>query len=199
MTNSNAQHRDQAAQRWLLTGYKVFAQQGPGGLKVETLARKVNVSKSSFYHHFGDMTLFTDALLQYHLKRASEIAIQERACKTLDPDLLHVLVACKVDLLFNRQLRVNRHVPVYRQCFEKATEKTADAIARIWADGIGLRHDVAAAELILALTLENFFLQITAETLHYEWLSEYIGSVRRTIGRFIASLTTAGVYRTPGN
>ena len=71
---------------WIEAGYELFAAQGPDGLRVETLARKVGISKSSFYHHFADIDVFTERLLEWHLDRAVEIAGRARDCRTFDPD-----------------------------------------------------------------------------------------------------------------
>lgn len=61
-------------QPWILAGYELFAIDGPTGLKVEVISRKVNKSKSSFYHHFADLEVFTEYLLNYHMERAKAIA-----------------------------------------------------------------------------------------------------------------------------
>jgi AcrR family transcriptional regulator len=170
---------------WIFAGYSMFAKHGPGSLKVEALARKAGISKSSFYHHFGDIDVFIEGLLEYHLTRARVIAERERKCRNVDPELLRVLIDVKEDLLFNRQLRVNRDVPEFKTCFEQASGETGNAIMKIWAEAIGLSHDMGSAELILALTLENFFLQITEQTLNYEWLSNYVKGIRSMVMRFV--------------
>jgi AcrR family transcriptional regulator len=61
-------------QSWLFAGYELFAEKGPEGLKIEVLAQKVGISKSSFYHHFADLELFTDFLLKYYLDQAKRMA-----------------------------------------------------------------------------------------------------------------------------
>ncbi len=43
---------------WIKTGYEIFALSGENGLKIEVLAKKVGISKSSFYHHFADLEIF---------------------------------------------------------------------------------------------------------------------------------------------
>ena len=161
-------------QPWLLAAYRLFAQDGPKGLKIEVLAREVGKSKSSFYHHFADMEVFTERLLGYHLERARLIAQQEAACRNVVPDLMNVLLEVKQDLLFNRQLRVHRHVPAFRECFEAASEKVGGAIAQIWAEMLGLADDSALAQVVLKLSFENFCLQITDETLTHSWLLRYV-------------------------
>ena len=107
-------------QPWIETGYEIFSKEGPAGLKVEHIARLVGKSKSSFYHLFADTEIFQEKLLAYHQDRAVVIAAQARACKSMVPDMLNLLIKVKPDLLFNRQLRVHRTNPEFQQCFEKA-------------------------------------------------------------------------------
>ena len=171
-------------QPWILVGYEIFALEGPQGLKVEVLARRVNKNKSSFYHHFADLEVFTDILLQYHLERAKLIAEREKQCKNVVPELLHVLLECKEDLLFNRQLRIHRNVPSFKTCFEKASQEVGEAIIEIWAEAIGLKANTHLAHLVLNLSLENFYLQITPETLTYEWLVDYITQLKTMVKGF---------------
>jgi hypothetical protein len=94
---------------------------------------------------------------------------------------LNVLVEFKQDLLFNRQLRIKRHIPLYKKCFEKATEEIGDAIVHIWSKELGLTGKTKLATLVLNLTIENFFLQITADTLTFEWLEQYIYELRQMV------------------
>ncbi|MEO0470119.1 MAG: TetR/AcrR family transcriptional regulator [Bacteroidota bacterium] len=169
---------------WILTGYRMFAQKGPAALKIEVIAREVGKSKSSFYHHFADLEVFREFLLAHHLERAEIIAERERACKTLVPELLEVLVDVKEDLLFNRQLRFNRDNPRFKSCFEKSTQAVGDGILRIWAEALDLGDNSYLAQLVLNLTLENFYLQITEENLTYDWLETYVTELKTMVQAF---------------
>ena len=159
---------------WILEGYRTFAKDGPKALKVEALARKVGKNKSSFYHHFADMEVFKEFLLNYHLDRADMLAEKEANCKNVDPELFEVLIEFQEDLFFNRQLRVNRENTSFQKCCEKANQKVADAIIDIWAEALGLEDNSHLVLMILRLSLENFYLQITEKTLTYEWLERYV-------------------------
>ncbi|MEO1052370.1 MAG: TetR/AcrR family transcriptional regulator [Bacteroidota bacterium] len=170
--------------QWILAGYEVFALQGPHALKVEVLSRMVGKNKSSFYHHFADLEVFTEFLLHYHLERAEVIAAEEKRCNNVDPELLEVLVNNKIDLLFNRQLRFHRRVPAFEKCFKKTSEYAAEAVLGIWAEAIGLTENTKLAFAVLMLSLENFYLQITEETLHYKWLSAYVKNLRNMVDEF---------------
>jgi len=48
---------------WLEAGYAAFSLHGPNGIKVESLAKEIGKSKSSFYHHFADREIFIEELL----------------------------------------------------------------------------------------------------------------------------------------
>lgn len=169
---------------WILVGYELFAKEGPKGLKVELLARRVQKSKSSFYHHFADLDVFTEVLLHAHLQQAKLIAERERLCKNIDPDLIDVLIDAKLDLLFNRQLRVNRSNPTFAQFIEKADKEVEHAFLQVWARDIGLEGKPQLANSLLDLSLENFYLQLTEETLNREWLTAYFAEIRSMVSQF---------------
>lgn len=48
---------------WIDAGLTALKQSGPDGLRAETLARKMNTTKGSFYWHFKDVQAFHDAVL----------------------------------------------------------------------------------------------------------------------------------------
>jgi AcrR family transcriptional regulator len=171
-------------QPWILCGYNVFSKEGPKGLKIELLARQVGKNKSSFYHHFADLEVFTEILLNFHLERAEIIAAQERLCKTVIPDLLNLLIDVKQDLLFNRQLRIHRNIPAFKACFTQSSEKVGEAILDIWADSLGLTNNSNLAKIVLNLSLENFYLQITEETMTYDWLENYVKELKTMVREF---------------
>jgi AcrR family transcriptional regulator len=171
-------------QPWILEGYNLFSKEGFKGLKVEVMARKVNKSKSSFYHLFADIDCFTEELLTFHLERAKIIAKRERLCKSIDPDLINILLGFKVDLLFNRQLRVNRSNTTFKQCFEKANQLVGNAFLEVWAKEIGLGNKPKLAEIFFGLVLENFYLQLTDDSFTYNWFSDYFKNIRLMVAGF---------------
>ena len=171
---------------WIQAGYRLFAMQGPQGLKVEVIARQVQKSKSSFYHHFADLEVFMEHLLNFHLEQAAIIAEKERSCQNIDPELITVLVEHKQDLLFNRQLRVNREVATFKACFEKSNQFVAEAFLPLWVSELGLTHKPRLAQLVLGLAIENFYLQITEENLNHTWLAAYFRQINQMVAAFQA-------------
>lgn len=172
-------------QPWIEIGYETFAKESPNALKIEVLARQVGKSKSSFYHHFADLDVFIEVLLNYHLEQAKLIAVKEANCKNVVPELLNVLLEHQIDLLFSRQLRIHRDNPQFRTCFEKVNQIVGGAIVGIWAEMLGLNHNERLAMMVLNLSIENFYLQITSETLNYEWLTNYIKDLQRMSKAFL--------------
>ncbi len=168
---------------WVQKGYQIFAWEGPLGLKVERLAKAVGKSKSSFYHFFADLDIFTDFLLKYHLEQSKVVADKEAQCTTLE-GLIEVLVEHKIDLLFSRQLRIHRENPAFAECFTKINEISLPAIIPLWSDIIGLADNSYLSGLVLQLSLENFFLQITDETLNPDWLHHYFKNIKDLVRQF---------------
>ncbi|MGL5112345.1 MAG: TetR/AcrR family transcriptional regulator [Flavobacterium sp.] len=173
--------KDAIKQPWIQVGYELFAHEGPKGLKIELLARKVAKNKSSFYHLFADIEIFTAELLAYHIAQSKAIAQQARECAQIDPDLIHLLLNLKIDILFNRHLRIHRDNPVFKKCFEEANKPVEEAFLTIWTDALGLNSRKNLAKIILDLTTENFYLQVTAKNLTYDWLVGYFEDIKKIV------------------
>jgi AcrR family transcriptional regulator len=69
---------------WVDTALQVLAEQGVDGIRVEVLAKKLNVTKGSFYWHFKDRAALLDATLQEWRRRAT-LGIIDRLEKTHEP------------------------------------------------------------------------------------------------------------------
>jgi AcrR family transcriptional regulator len=50
--------------RWLDSGLEALAADGPGGLKIDRLVRRVGLTKGSFFHHFPGAAAYKTALLE---------------------------------------------------------------------------------------------------------------------------------------
>lgn len=175
------------AQQWIEVGYEIFAKEGPNGLKIEQIARKVGKSKSSFYHLFADTELFQEKLLEWHLERAVKIAERTKQCKSLVPDQILLMLDLESDVLFNRQLRINRNTPAFQRCFEHANQKVEAAMLDIWAEFFGLSAQPVVAQSILKITTDNFYLRITEENLNYEWMISFLNEIKSIISHIVNS------------
>lgn len=170
---------------WVKTGYEIFALSGQSGLKIEQIARKVGISKSSFYHFFADIELFVEELLKYHIEKSHIIAQKEQNAKNINPDLIEIIVEHKIDVLFNRQLRINRENKIFIDVLTKSNEIVGNAFVMLWVRDLSLKLTQRQLESIFELALENFYLQINSENLNHQWLSNYFTNLKKIIENFV--------------
>jgi AcrR family transcriptional regulator len=159
---------------WLEAGYDIFALHGPDALKVEALARKVGISKSSFYHHFADLEIYTQMLMSHHLDSISVMATKARSCKVIDPDFLYLMLDHKRDIMFNRRLRVHRDNLAYQLCFERASYSVEVEFIGIFAEMYGLSQQLDIAWNVLKVVNDLFYTRVTNENLTYPWLVNFL-------------------------
>ncbi|NRB61825.1 MAG: TetR/AcrR family transcriptional regulator [Saprospiraceae bacterium] len=161
-------------QVWIDAGYDIFASEGPQGLKVELLSRKVKKSKSSFYHHFADLDLFVDDLLAYHVKRGHLIVQAAQGCQRMNPDFLYVMLDHRQDLFFQRQLRIHRQIGKFAECIKASHWPVEDAFLQIWAKSLNLEKELFLAQAFLRLMVDNFYMRITEQSMDFDWLADYL-------------------------
>lgn len=155
---------------WIEAGYEVFAQQGPDALKVEQLARQVGISKSSFYHHFADIPVFVEQLLGHHRKRALAIAAKAHGCTRFDPDVISLLVDHRLDLLFQRQLRMRRDQEDFQRCFRQANDTVVNVFLPLWADALGIPGQLGPAREMFDVITDVFYQRLTNDNLSYAFI-----------------------------
>jgi AcrR family transcriptional regulator len=170
---------------WIKLGYETFALKGRSELKIERLAKQVGKNKSSFYHHFVDLDLFIETLLQYHIEQSYVIADKEKSSNNIDPDLINVLLEHQTDLLFNRQLRINQNVILFNETLCSSNKIIGEAFKNVWVKDLNLKLNIRQIEGIFTLALQNFYLQINVDTLNYNWLSEYFINLKKIANNFI--------------
>ena len=176
---------------WIEIGYRFFAYEGPSGIKIERLAKEVGKNKSSFYHLFADLEVYTERLLAFHLHQAKIIAEKESNSEN-ERELIDIILKHKIDLLFNRQLRVHRENKEFENCFNQINQISIPAILPLWKKIIGLSENTSLAQIVLSLSLENFYLQITDETLNESWLTTYFASIRQMVTYFKETIAIDG-------
>jgi len=179
-------------QIWIEAGYKSFAMEGSQNVGIEKLARAVDKNKSSFYHFFADLDVFTSRLLEKHLSQARIMSHKEAKAQN-EAELIDILLKHKLDLLFNRQLRIHRENEAFQDCFAKTNEISIPGFVPIWRKIIGLPENAQLAELVLIFSMENFFLQITEETLSKVWLSSYFKNIKSMVEQFQSTGTIAAL------
>lgn len=166
---------------WIKKGYEFVSIHGFEKLKIEKLARIVEKPKSSFYYLFVDLENYTKHLLDFHFQQCLHISQKESLCETIDPGLVEILTEHKIDLLFNKQLRINRHNSRFNEIINKTDEVVIIPFLSIWKKDLGLEMSESQWNGLFSLALENFYLQIHIEILTEIWLRNYFSKLKTVI------------------
>src|SRR4249920_294786 len=143
-------------QNWIDKGYELFTHSGPNGIKVETLARKMHVSKSSFYHHFGNQETFLELLLEEHHHITERFGAYAKQCKAFVPDFIDVMLKYKLAILFQRQLRIHRENLDFQLAYQRAADTVNKEMIPIWANHMGLNSDMNFAKSLHTVIEDSF-------------------------------------------
>lgn len=111
---------------WIEKGYEHFALYGPNQLSINKLSKTIGLSRASFYHHFGDLELFTEELLHLHWQIVQQFnVLGKEKCRRLFPDLYDVLEQYPLALKFSLQLFHHRSTPAFNFLLIKTYESSA--------------------------------------------------------------------------
>ncbi|GBF43742.1 regulatory protein TetR [Leptospira ellinghausenii] len=166
---------------WIKKGYEFVSIYGFEKLKIEKLARVMEKPKSSFYYLFVDLENYTKHLLDFHFQQCLHISQKESLCETIDPGLVEILTEHKIDLLFNKQLRIHRQNPNFNEVIIKTDEIVIIPFLNIWKNDLKLEMSESQWNGLFSLALENFYLQIHIEILTEIWLREYFSNLKSVI------------------
>ncbi len=97
-------------QKCIEKGYEHFAFYGPKNLSINKLCKEMGSPRASFYHHFGDIEVFIEELLDMHWQIHQQFcSVGALECKKFFPDLYLLLEQHPIPLKFSRQLFLNRN------------------------------------------------------------------------------------------
>lgn len=89
-------------QDWVHAGLKALAREGFTALKADQIAKKLAVSRGSFYWHFADVAAFEQAVMRRWRDLAADAVIRDleglRAANERLPHLLHLAFAADTAL-----------------------------------------------------------------------------------------------------
>ena len=146
MTKTNG-----SKQKWIEKGYEYFALYGPDNLNINKISKDIGLARTTFYHHFGDLEIFTEELLDRHWEICLQTSIiGSKKCKKLFPDLYNLAEQYPIPLKFSKQLFLNRHILSFNYLFVKA-------------------YNYHANTFVLKLFSEQFNLNQTKENLINLW------------------------------
>jgi AcrR family transcriptional regulator len=147
---------EQGREAWISAALEVLASEGVDAVRVELLARKLKITKGSFYHHFKDRDELHAAMLERWMQRLVVEWIAELD-RTEDPRarfaqlmrLPYGLSATDRDIDLAVLLWARRDARA-AAAFERAERLRKDVIARTLAE-CGVPRKDANARAVLAL------------------------------------------------
>ena len=169
---------------WIKVGYEIFAMKGLSGLQVEPIAKIVGKNKSSFYHLFADIEIFLDELLIYHITQVKLMCEKESKAHNFNPDIINIFVEHKIDILFNKQLRINHQNTEFRKALKITDVGLAEVYTFLLRTDLKLNLKQKGIDSFFQLALNNFFLQINADNLNFGWLASYFDEIKRLAKSF---------------
>jgi AcrR family transcriptional regulator len=178
--------KSETKERWITTGYELFAEEGPNDIRVERLARILGLNKSSFYHFFGDLDYFFQQIILYHHTQVELYIVDTKKCRDFDPDFLNVLINHKIPVLAHMQLVMNRHLPPFFEAYKQVNVKTDRAILPQWSAFIGIPDQPELALQYLEQVRDMFYSRISPHTINYEFLHALVHEAREIVLKMAA-------------
>lgn len=176
-------------QKWIEKGYEHFALYGPENLSINKLSKEIGSSRASFYHHFGDIEIFIEELLDIHWQIHQQFcSIGARECKKLFPDLYLLLAQYPITLQFSKQLFLNRINPAFNYLFMKTYNASAGAfILKLFSEQFGLHlNDEDTYNLWLTVG-ESWYSRLDINNLSAEKMQKLAEEIMNSVLKFISS------------
>ena len=170
---------------WIQAGYNLLATEGIDGIKIERLAKILQLNKSGFYHYFGTMESYVKNLLQYHICIAKGIAGEIARCQNIDPDLLLLIVKHKVFFLVESQLLVKRRPAQIDDQIDEAGRIVNEELLPLWRKTNELPHDDSVALAYLNIIRHFFYAQVDAAHINYEFLHKLTVDTKEVMDKVI--------------
>jgi AcrR family transcriptional regulator len=174
-------------QKWLESGYSHFAEFGPDKLSINQISKDLGTSRASFYHHFGDLDLFTHELLKMHWQICEQFnEVGKAKCKKLFPDLYKLLAKYPVELRFNLQVFRHRQIADFNFIFLKSYEATASDFAlKLFADHFQLHARESDLRNLWLTVGEAWYSRLDLNDLSEKTLRKHAEEILSTVSRFL--------------
>ncbi len=170
---------------WIKAGYKLLGTYGMDGIKVERLAKILDLNKSGFYHYFGTMEAFVKSLLHYHVGLATTIASEVAGCQNIDPDLLRLVVKHKTFVLVESQLLVKSRLANLYDEVDEAGRIINEEILPLWRKTRELPEDDAAAMGFLNIIRHFVYARIDPQNINYEFLRDLAVETQNVLSKIM--------------
>ena len=141
---------------WVSAGINQLKEHGPAGVSGEKIARRLDVTRGSFYHHFANRAAFIDALMA-HWYQSRTLRFIEQANRQASPlARLHALDA----IIAANEIEAEMHIrawalkePSIASHLEKIDSQRQGYLAEAYIE-LGLNQ--ASAQDLAMMTYANF-------------------------------------------
>lgn len=200
----NTRHKNQdmsksngSKQKWIEKGYEHFALYGPENISINKISKEIGFSRASFYHHFGDLDIFIEELLDLHWKICVQfISIGKVECKVLYPDLYILLSQNIIPLKFNRQLFINRNVPAYNYLFIKTYNGAAKIFTlKLFSAQFDFKNNEETFDLWVTVG-ESWYSRLDMNDLSAERMEQQSKDIMNSVLKFISSNLYSKIHYT---
>ncbi len=180
---------DTSKQKWIEKGYGHFALYGPENLSINKISKEIGSPRASFYHHFGDMEVFIEELLDKHWVISQQFCSTGAVkCKNLFPDLYLFIEKYPIPLQFNRQLFLNRIDPAFNYLFLKTYNASARAfVLKLFSRQFGLHHNDEDTFNLWLTVGETWYSRLDPDNLSSEKMQKLAQDIMDSVMKFISS------------
>ena len=180
---------DSSKQKWIEKGYEHFALYGPENISINAISKEIGSPRASFYHHFSDLEVFINLLLEKHLE-AIKSFVQEgkEYCNCLLPDFYQLLEKYPLGLKFHRKIFMNRHIPIFGYMFTKIESKTSkELILDLFVKEykLSLKHE-DVSKIWFTIT-ESWYSRLNPEQLQAKEMQRIAEEVMDSIVKFMST------------
>jgi AcrR family transcriptional regulator len=169
--------------KWIEIGYDLFENEGPEGVQVERMSRILKLNKSGFYHHFGNMELFSAELVTHHQYMIELYLADAAASKNIDPEYLLVMLKHKHTILAHIQLVRNKTNHFYYGAHKEIDEKVGETILTIWSAHVGMTHNPDTAFKYHGIVRDMVLSRLSPENFTYETLRTWADDVKQIVSK----------------
>jgi len=180
---------ERTKQLWIEKGYEHFALYGPGNLSINKLSKEIGSVRASFYHHFGDIEIFIEKLLDMHWQISQQFcSAGALECKKFFPDLYLLLEQYPITLKFSIQLFLNRNNPAYNYLFMKAYNASARAfILKLISEQFGLHHNDEDIYNLWLTVGESWYSRLNPDNLSAVKMQQLAEEIINPVLKFMSS------------
>lgn len=186
-------------QIWVEKGYEHFALFGPENLSVNKLSKEIGTSRASFYHHFGDIDVFIEDLLDMHWQIHQQFcSVGALECKKYLPDVYLLLEQYPIPLQFSKQLFLHRNNPAFNLLFIKTYNASAEAfILKLFSKQFNLHFNDEDTYNLWLTVGESWYSRLDANKLSAASMQQLAEEVINSVLKFTSSTLYSKMRGTP--